>query len=290
MNTPQCLWDGKAQLAEGPLWSQREQALYWVDILGRRLYRRSAAGELRRWQFEQEVSAVAERAQQPGLVLAVRHGVALFDPADGKLRALAEIEHELPSNRFNDGKCDAAGRFWVGSMDFDGKAPNGALYRVDANGGCERFDSGYPVTNGPTWSGDGRTMYFNDSAHGRVFAFDFDPERGSIANKRLFLQLGGPEGAPDGMTTDAEGCLWLAQWGAGKVTRRDADGRVLQTVELPCSQVSSCAFGGKDYRTLYITTAAVGLTPEQLAREPLAGAVFALELDVTGKPAHAFQG
>lgn len=289
MNKPDCIWDGHAQLAEGPLWSVREQALYWVDILGRRLYRRSADG-VRHWQFDSEVSALAERAGRPGLLLALRHGLALFDPDGGTLTPLVDIEAGQAANRFNDGKCDAAGRFWIGSMDFDGRAPTGSLYRVGSDGSVERVEHGYPVTNGPAWSVDGGTMYFNDSANDRVFAFDFDNETGRVSNKRLFLQLGGAEGAPDGMAVDAEGGLWIAQWGASKVTRRDREGRVMQTVELPCSQVSSCTFGGAALRTLYITTAAVGLTAARLQQEPQAGGVFALELDIDGLPAQAFGG
>lgn len=291
---PECIWNGHAQLAEGPLWSLREQALYWVDILGHRLYRHRAGEGVRSWQFEEEVTAVAERRGAPGLVIAQRHGLALFDPQREQLTSLLQIETDLPANRFNDGKCDSEGRFWVGSMDFDGKAPSGSLYRIEANPGsslaCERIDSGYPVTNGPAWSANRRTMYFNDSVRGRVIAFDFDAASGRASNKRLFLQLGGEEGAPDGMTTDAEGGLWIAQWGAAKVTRRDAAGRILQTIALPCSQVSSCAFGGPELKTLYITTAAVGLSKEQLEQEPQAGGLFAIELDITGVPANLFHG
>ena len=146
------------------------------------------------------------------------------------------------------------------------------------------------VTNGPAWSLDGRTLYHNDSINGRVYAFDFDIERGQVSNKRLFLQFSGDEGFPDGMTVDAEGGLWIAHWGAGKVTRRDAQGALLQTIALPCSQVSSCTFGGPELRTLYITTARKELTPEQLEREPLAGGLFAIELDIAGLPAQAFNG
>lgn len=289
MDRPECVWDAHAILGEGPLWSAAEQALYWVDILGHRLHRFSPSQGQRSWQFDQEVSALAERLDG-GLILTRRHGFACFDPTTGEMTPLVDIEADMPANRFNDGKCDPLGRFWAGTMDFACKAPTGSLYRLSPDLGFARMDTGYAVTNGPAWSADYRTLYHNDSVNGRVYAFDFDLENGSVSNKRLFLQFDDSEGTPDGMTTDAEGGLWIAHWGASRLTRRDARGKVLRTIELPCSQVTSCAFGGPDLRTLYITTAAEGLSPRQLEREPLAGGLFALEIDVAGLPAHPFRG
>lgn len=293
MKTPECIWEAGAALGEGPLWSVREQALYWVDILNHRLHRHASGDERRSWQIGHGVSALAERTSGDGLVITQRHGFAGFDPASGEVRPLLAVEDDMPANRFNDGKCDARGRFWAGTMDFACKAPTGSLYRLEPSGAqpsCSRMDSGYAVTNGPAWSADYRTMYHNDSVNGRVYAFDYDLERGELANKRLFLQFGPGDGSPDGMTTDAEGGLWIAHWGAGKLTRRDAAGRVMMTVALPCTQVTCCAFGGPALRTLFITTAADGLSPQQREREPLAGGLFALELDIAGMPAQTYGG
>jgi xylono-1,5-lactonase len=290
MNTPECVWNAHAKLGEGPLWSVREQALYWVDILSYRLHRYSSKEEQRSWQFDQEISAIAERANAEGLIITRRHGFATFNPATEKLVQLTTLENEIPGNRFNDGKCDRRGHFWAGTMDFDGERSTGSLYRLSPDLVCTRMDSDYVVTNGPAWSHDHRTLYHNDSVNGRVYAFDFDPESGEISNKRLFLQFSKEEGSPDGMTIDAEGGLWIAHWGAGKVTRHDSDGKLLRTIDLPCSQVTSCAFGGAELRTLYITTAATGLSEQQLEREPLAGGLFALDLDIAGVPANLFLG
>ncbi|HZW14363.1 MAG TPA: SMP-30/gluconolactonase/LRE family protein [Noviherbaspirillum sp.] len=289
-SVPRCVWDAHAALGEGPLWSVREQALYWVDILNHRLHRHSPKEGQRSWQFEQEISALAERANADGLVITQRHGFATFDPASGQLNPLLQVEADIPGNRFNDGKCDARGRFWAGTMDFDAKQPSGSLYRFSPDLICSRVDTGYIVTNGPAWSADYRTMYHNDSVNGRVYAFDFDPETGDASNKRLFLQFTEEEGSPDGMCTDAEGGLWIAHWGASCLTRHDANGNVLRRVDLPCSQVSSCAFGGPQFTTLFITTASVGLSAEQLEREPLAGGLFALDIDIAGVPANLFRG
>lgn len=287
---PQCVWNAHAMLGEGPLWSSREQALYWVDILGKRLHRHALDGEQRSWQFDEEISSLAEREDHAGLVVTLRHGFAFFDPKTERLERLAEPEAHLPGNRFNDGKCDGAGRFWAGSVEFGCKEPVGALYCLAPDLACARMDSGYVVTNGPAWSLDHKTMYHNDSDKGCVYAFDFDLESGAISRKRVFLQFSEQDGSPDGMTIDAEGGLWIAQWGAGKLTRRDADGTVLQTVALPCSHVTSCAFGGPDLKTLFITTARVGLSEQQLESEALAGGLFMIRLDVAGLPAHRFRG
>jgi D-xylonolactonase len=293
MKNPECVWNAHAELGEGPLWSVKEQALYWVDILNRRLHRYSARGEPRTWQFEQEITSVAERANGEGLMVTLRHGFAAFDQATEQLTHLKQVEDHLPSNRFNDGKCDKRGRYWAGTMDFDGKRATGSLYRLSHDLDCTPMDTDYVVTNGPAWSSDYTVMYHNDSVNGRVYRFDYDLESGELSNKRLFLQFSEEEGSPDGMTTDADGGLWIAHWGASKVTRHDPEGKVLHTVNLPCSQVTSCAFGGANLTTLFITSAAVGLSPDQREREPLAGGLFALdlsELGIAGVPANPFRG
>ena len=290
MNAAQCVWNAHAKLGEGPVWSVKEQALYWVDILNRRLHRLDRHLDQHTWQFDEEISSAAERAEGPGLIVTLRHGFAFFDPATAKMERLAQPEQHLPGNRFNDGKCDRLGRFWAGTIDFDCKEPTGSLYCLSPDLSYRKVDSGYVVTNGPAWSADQKTMYHNDSANGRVYAFDVDLKSGTLSNKRLFLQFGTEEGSPDGMTTDAEGGLWIAHWGAGKVTRRDPEGKVLQTVQLPYSQVTSCTFGGPELKTLYVTTANVGLTQQQLEHAPLAGGLFAIDMDIAGMPANAFRG
>src|SRR5574341_698848 len=271
LSAPRCVWPAAATLGEGTCWSAREQALYWVDILEHRLYRYApASGARREWRFDETVSAVAERAAQPGLVLTLQRGFAFFDPASGALERLDRPEPEREGNRFNDGICDAQGRFWAGSMDFGCTQPTGALYRFDAPGRCTRvFDAGYAVTNGPTWSRDGRTMYFNETAQRRVHAFDFDAECGELSNPRLWLELAEGDGYPDGMTTDAVGRLWICHWGGACVSCHEAvSGEELLRIALPASQISNVAFGGPELRTLFITSARVGLDEQQLAEQP----------------------
>jgi sugar lactone lactonase YvrE len=296
LSTPKCVWPAGARLGEGALWSQQLSALYWVDIQGRRLYRYTPAGERREsWPFDEEISAVAERAAPPDVLVTevlvtLKSGFAFFDTASGNLTPLHNPEPDRPGNRFNDGKCDATGRFWAGTMDAACRDSTGALYSFDASFRCTRHLDGIHISNGPTWSADGRTMYFNETGKGQVNALDFNAQAGTVSNRRVWLQFQESEGVPDGMTTDADGRIWIAHWGGSCVTCRDTEGRVLARVELPASQITSCAFGGPDLSTLYITSAKGGLSPDALAREPLAGGVFAVETDARGMPAPGFSG
>ena len=292
-----CLWRADAALGEGALWSAREQALYWVDILGQQLMRWSPARQRhRQWRFEQVLSAVAEREAAPGLVLAMRDGLYTWDPAHAEhapqlLCALGEPA----SNRCNDGHCDAQGRFWVGTMDFEANAPSGALYRVQSTGPEQaqalRCAHGMAVVNGPTWLADQRTLLLSDTVQGRVLACDVDAEHGTLGPAREWWRSSPGDGLPDGLCTDEAGRVWIAHWDGGCVSCHEpTQGRLLGRIPVPTPRVTSCTFGGEDLCTLYITTARTGLSAAALAAQPLAGALFSVRLSQPGRLAHRYAG
>lgn len=290
MGEPECVWDAGAQLGEGPVWDEREQILYWVDIERPAiLCLRYHDGKRREYELAERVGCIALR-ERGGLVAGLQSGFAFVELEGPTVHAIHDPEPELPGNRFNDGKCDPAGRFWAGTMDCAEERPTGALYRLDPDLGVHRMDAGYVITNGPAFSPDGSILYHCDTLARTVFAFDHDPEKGTIDNKRVFAQLGEDEGFPDGLTVDSEGHVWLAHWGGFRVTRFTAGGRVAQVVSLPASQVTSCAFGGPDLGTLFVTTASIGLDAAARAEQPLAGGLFAVDADVVGLPAPRFRG
>jgi D-xylonolactonase len=290
LQPPTCVWPAEALLGEGPVWSSASRCLYWVDILGRKLHRYSLDTASRdSWNFAEEITCVTERRNGQGLLVTLRNTIAFFDPQSGSITPLAKPEPEREGNRFNDGKCDSKGRLWAGTMDFACRSPTGALYRLDHDLRCSRLLDGIAITNGPTWSLDEKTMYFTDTFKGLIYAFDFDAVSGTLAGQREWKRLDAAvDGSPDGMTTDAEGRIWLAHWGAACVTCHTPSGELLLKLDLPTRFVTSCAFGGDDLQTLFITTASKDLTREQKVQEPLAGGLFAVRVDVSGLPANQF--
>ena len=293
LSTPRVIGRVRATLGEGLCWSPRQQSLWWVDILEHRLYRDSdATGAHAEWSFDETISAVAERQGRDGLAVTLRRGLALFDPEAGQAQRLDEPEREREGNRFNDGKCDTRGRFWGGTMDFAVKDPTGALYCFDAAGHATRaIDLGWIVTNGPTWTLDGRTMFVNDTVNRRIVAYAFDPATGAVGASREWLVLGAADGHPDGMTTDAAGRLWIAHWGGSCVTCHDPETAAeLARIPLPTAHITNVAFGGPEMKTLFVSSARFELSAAQLEAQPLAGALFAVDTDATGLAANLFAG
>ena len=275
-----CVADVKAILGEGPVWVASERALYWVDINGRKVFRRDEGGNVSSWETPTKIGSLAPRSLG-GFIAGTDSGLALVDPEIRTFNIFVNPEENLPGNRFNDGKVDRRGRFWAGTMDNEERESSGMLYRVDAGLNCIEVDQGYRVTNGPAFSPDGLTMYHNDSARQVTYAFDLD-EAGHAANRRELVRFERGDGYPDGMTVDAEGCLWIAFWDGWCVRRFSPDGEQLFELAVPVQRPTSCAFGGADLKTLYITSARRDLEGTELDRQPLAGGLFAANVGVGG--------
>jgi sugar lactone lactonase YvrE len=279
---PVCEWPVAATLGEGPVWHAAERAVYFVDIKGRRLHRLSVdTGERAGWDAPAQPGFVLP-LDEDGFVCGLQGGLYRFSPADGKFARLMVVEAALAYNRLNDGYVDARGRLWFGSMDDAEQVPSGSLYCVDTDGTLTREDSDYVITNGPATSPDGRTLYHVDTLERLVYAFDLAPD-GRLSGKRVFTTISG-SGYPDGLAVDADGYVWIALFGGGRIERFSADGSLVGQVVFPCSNVTKLAFGGDDLQTVYATTARKGLDAAVLAREPLAGGLFSFRAPVPGQP------
>lgn len=272
------------------MWDDAAQELLWVDILARRVnWYRPADGSTRTLATATPVGAVAQR-RRGGLVLALEDGVWLTDADAGSARRIAAIEADRPETRANDGKCDPSGRFWVGTMGYGAEPGAGSLYRVDPDGVVTRAVRDVTISNGLAWHPGSGMMYYIDSTAGGIDAFTWDAATGELGARRRAVEIERTAGVPDGMTIDREGCLWVALYGGWSVHRYTPEGRLDRRIEFPVSQVTSCTFGGEDMRDLYVTSARNALSQQQLEREPLAGGLFRVRLEIGGFAAHLFAG
>ncbi|MFI4924831.1 MAG: SMP-30/gluconolactonase/LRE family protein [Vicinamibacteria bacterium] len=276
--------DAVHSLGESPVWSIREQALYFVDLRAPAIHRyEPSAGSMTSWAMPDLAGAVV-LARAGGVLVALASGVFRLDPHFGTTHALVAPEPRSLGNRMNDSKSDRAGRLWTSTMRDHGAAESGALYRIDPGLGVVRWLTGLCVPNGLAWSPDDRTMYFADTRDGRLRAYDYDADAGAPGAMRVLLADGAAPGRPDGGTVDAGGCYWSARYGGGCVVRVTPDGAIDRVVALPVTQPTSCAFGDADLRTLYVTTARQRLDEGALRSQPAAGALFAVRTDVGGLP------
>ncbi|MBA2466642.1 MAG: SMP-30/gluconolactonase/LRE family protein [Sphingomonas sp.] len=284
----ECIADVRAVLGEGPVWVASEAALYWVDIKGWKIFRLDEAGERREYATPFRVGSLVPRASG-GFIAGTDEGIAGIDLDAGRFTVLHNPEAHLPDNRFNDGKVDRSGRFCAGTMDDTEQHSTGTLYQVAADLNATPVDTGYKVTNGPAFSLSGDVMYHNDSARQATFAFDLDAD-GKASNRRLFASHGAGDGYPDGMTVDAEDCVWIAFWDGWCVRRFSPAGECIATLQVPVSKPTSCAFGGAGLDQLYITSASIGLDEQELAGQPQAGGLFVASPGVRGVAELPFAG
>lgn len=284
MSSPtECVWPLAATLGEGPVWSVREQCLWFVDIKRQQLHRHTPGGVGGDSWTLPGTAGFALPASNGELLIGLPGELRRFDPRTGHHAAVLQFEADRPGNRLNDAHIDARGRLWFGSMDDQEVAPSGALYAWH-DGALTRHDDGICITNGPVVSPDGRTLYHTDTVNRTVHAFDLD-ETGRTSGKRVFMRCGEEPGWPDGSCVDAEGCLWVAYFAGWAVRRFAPDGQLLATVQLPCANVTKLAFGGPDLRTAFVTTARKGVSADDLAAQPLAGGLFAFTAPAPGLPA-----
>ncbi|MCB2378000.1 SMP-30/gluconolactonase/LRE family protein [Hymenobacter sp. BT635] len=278
------------QLGEGAIWNPLDSKLYWVDIEGQQLHVFDpTTGQCRQLPTTARIGTVVP-ARGGEVVVAQQNGLHRLNTTTGASTLLVNPLTE-PSLRFNDGKCDPAGRFWVGTLDMDDRPRRAALYRLDPDGHLHTMRTHITISNGLAWTADRKTMYYIDTPTHVVQAFDYDNATGAITNARPVIRIPEADGDPDGMTIDAQGHLWIALWGGGQVVCYDpATGQKQRSIPVPAPQTTSCAFGGPDLRTLFITTARQDLSPEQLRHYPLSGSLFAVEPGVAGVPANIYVG
>lgn len=285
----QCVVETNAIVGESPTWCERKKKLYWVDIVGKKIHCYNPSNKQNdTFDLPDLVTAIALCEDDNKVVLSLRKTVGLYDLQTRVLDILITVETEQPNNRFNDAKCDPQGRLWAGTMNNSSfSSPDGVLYLLTSGKHCDNMMSGVACANGAGWSPDNKTMYFTDTFHYTVFAFDYDSETGNISNRRPFIVLD-PKGpaVPDGLTVDAQGFIWSAHPGIGQIVRFDPAGKQERVVQLPVPRTTSCAFGGEDMKTLFVTSATELMTSAEIIAAPLSGSLFAIETDVVGLPTH----
>lgn len=282
--------DAKARLGEGALWQHKENKLYWIDIEGRFFHIYDPVSKKdKQFPTGERVGTVVP-VENGGALLALQNGIHKIDTETGEL-ALITNPLKAPEIRFNDGKCDPSGRFWIGTMRLDSQSEAATLYRMDKDQSVHQMLDSVTISNGIAWSADKKTMYYIDTPTSTVQVFDYNDEAGAISNRRVSIHIPEKDGHPDGMTIDSEGKLWIALWGGGAVARYDPlTGKIIQRIKVPAPHTTSCAFGGKNLETIYITTARIGLNSQDLKEFPSSGGLFAAKPGVRGVPANFYKG
>lgn len=286
------LVDARAMIGEGPVWDSRNGCLLWIDIAAGAIHafdpRDATAHSI---GLGQPIGSLGLRAGG-GLVVALRDGFGILEADTSVPLRLIDVEKDRSANRMNEGKVDSQGRFWAGTMAVDHTRGQGSLYRFQEGPGrgyeVARMVGDITIANGLDWSLDNRTLYYIDSATQRIDRFDFDPHTGDLSNRCPLIEIPPREGLPDGMTVDAEGHIWVALFRAGIVRRYSPSGKAEMQVVLPASLVTSCAFGGREFDELYITTARHRLSPEEAASQPTAGGLFVCRPGPVGRPPFLF--
>lgn len=277
--------DAKATLGEGPCWDSKKRLLYWVDILEKKVHSYNPITNENKTIFLEQMVGSVVPSESGNMILALENGFHSLNPDTEELQAIYDPESHLQDNRFNDGKCDPAGRFWAGTTDSVGISGEGALYCLDTDLTVKKKLEQVSTSNGLAWSPNHNYMYFIDTPTRKVVRFDYDINTGHIKDPQDVIVIPKEEGLPDGMTVDEEGMLWIAHWGGSKVSRwNPVNGEQLLTISIPALYVTSCTFGGSDLNELYITTARMHSTDSS------AGGVFRIKMNIRGCPTYQFNG
>lgn len=264
-------------LGEGPVWDAARKLICWVDILNGAIHEYSPQQKTHRTIETHQMIGSMAVCTNGNFIAALQNGFAFIDRESGEIKMIADPENYLLNNRFNDGKCDPAGRFWAGTMSLSEEPGAGNVYMLENNFPYTKKIEAVTISNGMAWSLDHHTFYYIDTPVFEVVAYDYDKNSGHISNKRTAIKIDEKDCNPDGMTIDNEGMLWVAHWDGWQLTRWNPNtGEKLHSIKLPVSKVTSCTFGGDNYEDLYITSARVGLTEEQLKQQSLAGSIFVI--------------
>jgi sugar lactone lactonase YvrE len=283
--------DSKSALGEGAIWNYKTGELIWVNITDKILNFYDPKLKYNKEMLTGQMIGTVVPAESGKMMVALENGFYEFDPETGSKKRIANPEEGIDGNRFNDGKCDPAGRFWAGTMSMEGKPHAGALYRLDPDSSVHKMIENVSISNGIVWSLDATKMYYIDTPTQKVMSWDYNQETGEISNPKTAIEIPEEMGSPDGMTIDAEGNVWIALWGGSAVGCWNPEtGELLRKIEVPAKNVTSCAFGDEDLGTLYITTARQGTSEEELEKFPHAGGLFKTRPGVKGVEAFFFKG
>lgn len=291
MTQIECVVKSGDQVGEVPVWCDRTNLLWWMDVRRPRVQSFDpATGEHKVYLTGGRALGSYALRESGGMILAQDDGLYAFDPGGGEREKIFHPEEDLPDNRLNDGRCDRRGRFWLGSMNDKVRQDDGNFWRIGTDFSAKRFFDGINIPNGVCFSPDDKTMYFADTPKRMMWAFDFDIDDGVISNRRVFADLTANPGRPDGSTVDAEGFIWNCEFAGKRIVRYAPDGTVDRVVEMPVTNITCAGFAGPGHDVLYVTTAWQGLSEEQRAAEPDAGGLFRLDVGVKGLPEPRFQG
>ncbi len=289
--TPEIITSIKCNLGEGPVWDDQHQQLWWTDINAGKIFSTSMNGlDVQEYDIGDLVGTIG-LCTDNRLILATINGFAKFDPESQKLEPIVDPENDLPNNRFNDGKPDPSGGMVAGSMSMKSEPNAGSLYRLDSSRTVTKIRNNVTTSNGLAWNASETVMYYIDTPLLKVIAYDFDQSSGTLSNPRDQFSMSPEYGYPDGMCIDAEGMLWIANYGGSAVRRwNPQNGALLESIDFPASQITCCTFGGPDLSTLFVTSASQNLSDEALAKQPDAGALFKVETPYQGTKAYRFAG